>query len=79
VIYFLPEGCFNIDTEQPLPPQQEEENTLAQITDQRNALADQISGVLEGAEFNNQPINQQQAKHLIQQAEKLLDQVNAMA
>jgi hypothetical protein len=55
------------------------ENTLAQITDQRNDLADQIIGVLEGAEFNNHPINQQQAKHLIQQAENLLDQVDAMA
>ena len=55
------------------------EKTLARVTDQRNALADQIIGVLEGAEFNNHPINVQQAKHLIQQAENLLDQVDAVA
>jgi hypothetical protein len=55
------------------------ENKLARITDQRNALADQISDVLENAEFNNQPINEQQAKQLIQQADDLLDQVEAMA
>jgi hypothetical protein len=55
------------------------ETNLAHITDQRNALADQISDMLEDAEFYNHPINEQLAQHLIEQAENLLDQVNAMA
>jgi hypothetical protein len=55
------------------------ENTLAHITDQRNALVDQVSDILEDAEFYNHPINEQLAKHLIEQAKNLLDQVNAMA
>lgn len=55
------------------------ENKLAHITDQRNALADKISNLLENAEFGNQSINQQHAQQLIQRAEALLDQVNAIA
>jgi arylsulfatase A-like enzyme len=55
------------------------ENNLAQITAQRNNLADKISNLLEEAEFDNQSINQQHAKQLIQQADELLDQVNAIA
>jgi hypothetical protein len=54
------------------------ENQLIQVTQQRDALAGQISSLLEGAEFNNQPINDQQAQSLIDQAQSLLDQVNSL-
>ena len=52
------------------------ENQLLSLTAQRNALATQIIGLLEGAEFNGQPINVHQAHSLISQAQDLLDQVN---
>ena len=35
--------------------------------------------MLEGAAFNNTPINQSQAKQLIKQGQALLKQVNALA
>ncbi len=54
------------------------ENKLSAITTLRNQIAEKILDLLEGAEFNNQPINTGQANSLIQQAEGLLDQVNAM-
>ena len=54
------------------------ENQLSSITGQRDALAAQIIAVLEAAEFGGQPINQQQAKQLIAQANALLNQVNGM-
>ena len=55
------------------------ENQLASFTTQRNALAAQILSLLEGAEFKNQPITQQQAKPLIQQAQALVAAVQAFA
>jgi hypothetical protein len=55
------------------------ETQLASFTIQRDALAAQILSVLEGAEFNNRPITQQQAKPLIQQAQTLLAEVQAFA
>jgi hypothetical protein len=51
------------------------ENKLTLINDQRNALADQMSKLLEAASFNNQPINEQQAKDLIDQGTALLGQM----
>jgi hypothetical protein len=54
------------------------ENQLSSINNQRDALAAQIIAVLEAAEFNGQPIDQQQAKQLIAQANALLNQVNGM-
>ncbi|MFL5590004.1 MAG: hypothetical protein ACJ8DI_20460 [Ktedonobacteraceae bacterium] len=54
------------------------ENQLSSITGQRDALTAQIIAVLEAAEFNGQPIDQQQAKQLITQANALLNQVNGM-
>lgn len=55
------------------------ETQLASFTTQRDALAAQMLWLLEGAEFNNQPITQQQAKPLIQQAQALLAEVQAFA
>ena len=55
------------------------ENQLASFTAQRDALAAQMLSLLEGAEFNNQPISQQQASQLIQQAQALLAEVEAFA
>jgi len=52
------------------------ENQLLSLTAQRNVLAAQIIGLLEGAEFNGQPINVHQAHSLIAQAQALLDQAN---
>jgi len=54
------------------------ENQLLSLTAQRNALAAQIIGLLEGAEFNGQPINAHQAHSLISQAQDLLNQVNEL-
>ena len=55
------------------------ETQLASFTTQRDALAAQILPLLEGAEFNNQPITQQQAKPLIKQAQALVAAVQAFA
>jgi arylsulfatase A-like enzyme len=55
------------------------ENQLIALTDQRNAVASQISGLLNGAEFSGQTINQQQAHSLISQAQQLLDQAKTLA
>jgi len=55
------------------------ENQLLSLTAHRNALAAQIIGLVEGAEFNGQPINAHQAHSLISQAQDLLDQVNELA
>jgi hypothetical protein len=54
------------------------ENHLISITGRRDALAAQIIAVLEAAEFNGQPIDQQQAKQFIAQANALLNEVNGM-
>jgi hypothetical protein len=53
------------------------ENHLSSITDQRNALADRISQLLEDAAFNGKSINEQQAQHLIDQGQALINQVEA--
>ena len=54
------------------------ENQLTSVTDQRNTLASQMITMLEQAEFNNQPIDEQQAQQLIDQGDALLQQVNGM-
>src|SRR5438132_7821711 len=54
------------------------ENQLISINNQRDALAAQMIALLEAAEFNGQPVNQQQAQQLISQGNALLNQVNAM-
>jgi hypothetical protein len=55
------------------------ESDLTNFGSQRDALASQIITMLEQAEFNNQPINQQQAQNLINQGQALLAQVHAEA
>jgi hypothetical protein len=55
------------------------ESQLTSFTSQRDALAGQILALLEAAEFNNQPIPDQQAAGLIQQAQDLLSNVQAFA
>ena len=55
------------------------ENQLTSITSSRDALAAQMSALLEGAAFNGQSINEQQAKQLINQGQALLLEVKTMA
>jgi hypothetical protein len=52
-------------------------NQLASLGAERDALATQMIGLLEGAEFDGQPINQQQVHTLEAQAQALLDQAQA--
>jgi hypothetical protein len=55
------------------------ENALADLTGQRDALADQIKAQLSAAAFDGQPLNEQQAKNEIAQAEALIAQAKALA
>lgn len=55
------------------------ENQLASFTAQRDALAAQILPLLEAAEFDDQPIPDQTATILIQQAQALLASVQSYA
>jgi hypothetical protein len=55
------------------------ENQLISINDMRDSIASQMIGVLEGAEFNSQPINKAQVMMLTSQGQALLNQVNALA
>lgn len=55
------------------------ESQLTSITTQRDSLAGQMLSVLEGAEFNNQPVDATQAQQLIDQGNALLQQVNTLA
>ncbi|HEY6410503.1 MAG TPA: hypothetical protein VIY29_23890, partial [Ktedonobacteraceae bacterium] len=54
------------------------ENKLVLVTTQRDDLASKMIGMLEQAEFNNQAIDEQQAKQLIDQGNALLQQVHGM-
>ena len=55
------------------------ESWLATIGGQRDALAAQISGLLEGAEFGGQAVNEQQAKSLTAQAWALISEAQTKA
>ncbi|HET9920495.1 MAG TPA: hypothetical protein VFQ30_11675 [Ktedonobacteraceae bacterium] len=55
------------------------ESKLTSLGSQRNGVTSQMIIMLENAEFNNQPINQQQATHLISLGQSLLQQVNIMS
>ena len=55
------------------------EDRLTSINAQRDSLAAQMITVLEGAEFNNQPIDKNQVKQLIDQGQALLAQVEGLA
>ena len=54
------------------------ENELTSFGSQRDALTAKMIGLLEGATFSGQAINEQQAKSLIAQGQKLLNQVNKL-
>jgi hypothetical protein len=55
------------------------EDTIASLTSQRNALAAQIKDGLDAATFDDQALNEQQAKSWIDQAQSLIDQAAALA
>jgi len=54
------------------------ESQLGSLTSQRDALAGQMISALEGAEFNNTPITEAQAKGLVAQGQALLDAAHAL-
>lgn len=55
------------------------ENQIASWTAQRDNLTAQIQSILEGAEFNGEAINEQEAKRLIDRGQALLDRASACA
>ena len=55
------------------------ENDLASFTAQRDTIAAQMNALLEGVAFQGHPINEQQAKGLIEQGQALLNAVSALA
>ncbi|HEY9288782.1 MAG TPA: hypothetical protein VIT43_12255 [Candidatus Dormibacteraeota bacterium] len=55
------------------------ENQLTSLGDARDALAAQISAALNAAAFGGQPLNEQQAKSWIAQADALIGQANNLA
>ena len=55
------------------------QSQLASFATQRDALAEQMIALLEGAEFHGQRIDPQQSQSLVQQGQALLDAVNAVA
>jgi len=52
--------------------------TIASLTSQRDALADQIKGAFHDAVYGNQPITQSQAQSWIDQANSLISQAQAL-
>jgi hypothetical protein len=55
------------------------ETSIGNLTVQRDALAGQIKAALNAAAFDDQALNEQQAKDWIAQAQSLLDQAKALA
>jgi hypothetical protein len=55
------------------------EAKIAAWTSERDTLAGEIKAILEGAEFDGQAINQQQANHIISDAEDLLGRASKCA
>ena len=55
------------------------ESQLSSMTLQRNVIAAQMISLLQGAEFNNQRIDPNQAQSLISQGQSLLNQANELA
>ncbi len=54
------------------------EGQIQSLTSQRDALAAQMIGLLDGAEFNGQAFTSAQAQSLIAQGQDLLNQANAL-
>ncbi len=55
------------------------ETQLAALIDQRNTLAAQMIGLLEGAEFNGKSISEEQAQSLVSQGQSLIAEAQALA
>ncbi len=55
------------------------ESQLASLIDQRNTLAAQMIGLLEGAEFNGKSISEEQAQSLVSQGLALIAEAQALA
>jgi hypothetical protein len=55
------------------------ENQIASLTSARDAVASNIRSTLDNAAFNNQPLDNQQAKAYIDQAQTLIEEANALA
>jgi hypothetical protein len=55
------------------------ENSIDSLTSRRDALATQIRAALNAAAFDARPLNEQQAKAWIAQAESLIDEASALA
>jgi len=55
------------------------ENSIQDLTNQRDALASQIKAALDAAAFDGQALNEQQAKGWIDQAQSLINQAAALA
>ncbi len=55
------------------------ENQLGSLITQRNALAAQMIGVLEGAEFDGKPISESQAQLLVSQGQVLIAEAQSLA
>ena len=55
------------------------ENSIESLTNQRDALAGQIKAAFDAAAFDDQALNEQQAKSWINQAQSLLDQAAVLA
>jgi len=54
------------------------ENSIASLTAQRNALAAQMIGALENAEFNGTPISEAEAHSLVAQGQAILNSAHAL-
>ena len=52
---------------------------IQSLTDRRESLAATIKGVLDGAQFGGVPLNERNARELIEQAEHLLRQARLLA
>jgi hypothetical protein len=55
------------------------ETAIQNLTSSRDALASQIKAALDAAAFDDQPLDEQQAKGWIDQAQKLIDDAHALA
>ena len=55
------------------------ETSIQDLTGQRDVLASQIKAALDGAAFDNQNIQEEQAKDWIAAAQHLIDQAAALA
>jgi DNA repair exonuclease SbcCD ATPase subunit len=55
------------------------ESTIESYTNERDALASQIKAAFDAAAFDDQALNEQQAKAWIQQAQSLLNRAATLA